>query len=502
MTFKLIALGLLGTGLASAALEMPSFFSDGMVLQRNGAAKVWGWEVEGAKVTVTFGEQNETAKTNSDGRWEVTFQGLQATGEGQPLTVTSGEQSKTINDVLVGEVWLASGQSNMEWKVSKSANAKAAIAGSEDPFLRVYISPNVAKAEPQIDFPGKWTAASPKTTGEMTAVGYYFAKRLREELQVPVGIIECSWGGKPVEAFISEEALKALPEAKIVLDKKAKAVAAWNPEVAQARFQKALAKWESDKKGRRPQLPESPEVNPSLASTIYQGMIAPLVGYGAKGAIWYQGESNANGGTASIYEELLGCMVADWRKRWGTDLSFYYVQLANFRAPSTEPGIVDDWATVQDEMRRALDSIKSSGMAVTNDIGAANDIHPTNKTDVGGRLARWALAKDYGNESVVVSGPLFKKSIQKDGKVSLQFEHNAGLKTRDGGPLKRFEIKAEDGAWMWAQAKIEGGNVIVWADGIDRPAAVRYAWASNPEGANLVNGEGLPASCFTTEPAH
>lgn len=501
MTFKLIGLGLLGAGLATAELDMPSFFSDGMVLQRDGSAKVWGWEAEGAEVTVIFGKEKETAKANAEGRWEVTFQGLKATGEGAALTVSSGEQTKVIRDVLVGEVWIASGQSNMEWKVSKSEGAKAAIANSKDPFLRVYLSPNVATAEPQIDFPGKWTAASPKSTGEMTAVGYYFAKRLREELQVPVGVIECSWGGKPVESFISEEALKALPEAKVVLEKKARAIAGWDSEATQKRFEEALAKWESNKKGRRPQLPLDPQVNPSLASTIYQGMIAPIAGYGAKGAIWYQGESNANGGTAEIYEELLGCMVADWRKRWGSDLSFYYVQLANFRAPSTEPGIVDPWATVQDEMRRALDSIKSSGMAVTNDIGAANDIHPKNKTDVGGRLARWALGKDYGDESVVVSGPLFKKSIQKDGKMYLMFEHNAGLKTRDGGPLKRFEIKAEDGAWMWAQAQIEEGKVIVWADGVDKPAAVRYAWASNPEGANLVNGDGLPASCFTTEPA-
>lgn len=501
MTFKVMGLGLLGAGLAAAALDMPSFFSDGMVLQREGAAKVWGWDVEGAEVSVFFGNQKETAKANTEGRWEVTFQGLKATGEGATLTVTSGEQTKVIKDVLVGEVWIASGQSNMEWKVSKSEGAKVEIAKSNDPFLRVYLSPNVATAEPQIDFPGKWTAASPKTTGEMTAVGYYFAKRLREELQVPVGVIECSWGGKPVESFISEEALKALPEARGVLEKKARAIAGWDPEATQKRFENALAKWEADKKGRRPQLPLDPQVNPGLASTIYQGMIAPIAGYGAKGAIWYQGESNANGGTAEIYEELLGCLVADWRRRWHSDLSFYYVQLANFRAPSTEPGIKDDWATVQDEMRRALVSIKGSGMAVTNDIGTANDIHPKNKTDVGSRLARWALGKDYGDESIVVSGPLFRNADERQGKMVLSFEHNTGLKTRSGGPLKRFEIKGEDGAWRWAEAQIEEGKVVVWSEEVKKPAAVRYAWASNPEGANLVNGDGLPASCFTTEAA-
>lgn len=246
-------------------------------------------------------------------------------------------------------------------------------------------------------------------------------------------------------------------------------------------------------------MPVEPLLNSSMHSTIFNGMIAPIAGYGARGAIWYQGESNANGGTAQIYEELLGCLVDDWRARWGTELSFYYVQLANYRKVTTEPGAESDWVVVQDEMRRALDSIKRSGMAVTNDIGAANDIHPKNKQDVGTRLARWALGQDYGREEVVMSGPLFQKANEKDGKMILSFEHNAGLKSRDGGPLKRFEIKAEDGAWVWAEAQIQEGKVIVWSEQIEDPEAVRYAWAENPEGANLVNGEGLPASCFTTE---
>ena len=490
---------LASNSLSQAAIELPTFFSDGMVLQQQGQAKVWGWLDGEGKVTVSFGGEDLSAKTNQEGRWEVNFEGLEASSEGREMTISDGQESKVIKDVLVGEVWIASGQSNMEWKVEGSLNPKKEIAASEDPLLRVYLSSNVTQVEPQIDFEGKWTAASPRTTGKMTAVGYYFARNLRKELGVPVAIIECAWGGKPVEAFISEEALKKLPEAKGLIAKKAKAAASWDEEKEKISFEEKMKQWEENQKGRKPRMPVEPLLNSGMHSTIFNGMIAPIASYGARGVIWYQGESNANGSTAGIYEELLGNLVADWRKRWGTELSFYYVQLANYRKVTTEPGIESDWVVVQDEMRRALDSIERSGMAVANDIGAADNIHPKNKQDVGSRLARWALGQDYGREDVVMSGPLFQKATEKDGRMILSFEHNAGLKSRDGGPLKRFEIKAEDGAWIWAEAQIEDGKVIVWSDKVADPEAVRYAWAENPEGANLVNGEDLPASVFTTE---
>ena len=485
---------------ASAAIELPSFFSDGMILQQQGQAKIWGWVDGKREVTVSFAGRTESAKTNEEGRWEVSFEGLEASSQGRELTITDGEDRTVIKDVLVGEVWIASGQSNMEWTVAKSKNAEKEVAVSEDSLLRVYLTSNVAQAEPQVDFFGDWTAASPAETGKMTAVGYYYARKLRKELGVPVGIIECAWGGKPIEAFTSEEALAKLPEAQVVLKKKTQAVANWDEEKVKADHQARLAKWkEKGGKGRSPQALLHPLVRPSLHSTIFNGMIAPITGYGARGVIWYQGESNANGDTAKAYEELLGCLVSDWRERWGSNLSFYYVQLANYRKVTAKPGAKSDWIIVQDEMRRALDSIEHSGMAVANDIGAANNIHPKNKQDVGSRLARWALGRDYGREDVVMSGPLFQKAVEKDGKMIISFEHNGGLKTRNGGPLKRFEIKAEDGTWIWAEAQIEEGKVIVWSDKVKDPAAVRYAWAENPEGANLVNGENLPASCFTTE---
>ena len=192
-------------------------------------------------------------------------------------------------------------------------------------------------------------------------------------------------------------------------------------------------------------------------------------------------------------------MIGDWRKRWGSQLSFYFVQLANYREPTTTPGVESDWVIVQDEMRRALKSIPNSGMAIINDIGDAKDIHPKNKQDVGARLARWALTHDYGKTGHLISGPLFASSSIEGNKMVISFEHGKGLKSRDGGPLKRFEIAGEDGTWHWGQAQLKDGKVIVWNDKIAAPKKVRYAWANNPEGANLVNEDGLPASCFTTE---
>lgn len=498
MKDHILSLLIVSFATASAALEVPSFFSDGMVLQQ-GEAKVWGWLEGQGEVTVAFAGVTESAKTNEEGKWEVTLKDLKASADGRELTISDGQETKIIQDVLVGEVWIASGQSNMEWTVSRSMNAEKEIAASEDSLLRVYLTQNVAQNQQQIDFPGKWTGASPETTGKMTAVGYYFARNLRQNLDVPVGVIECAWGGKPIESFISDQALQKLPEGEGLIAKKRQAIANWDPEKAKAALEERVAKWEAEgKKRRRPQMQVEPQLNSSLHSTIFNGMIAPIAGYSARGAIWYQGESNANGGTGPLYEELLGCLVADWRERWGSELSFYWVQLANYREVTTEPGAESGWVTVQDEMRRALKSIDKSGMAVANDIGAANNIHPVNKQDVGGRLARWALGQDYGGE-IVMSGPLFEEADEKDGRMILSFEHAEGLKTRDGGPLKRFEIKPEDGAWVWAEAQIEDGKVIVWSEQVEDPAAVRYAWAENPEGANLVNAEGLPASCFTTE---
>lgn len=507
--FFLSASVLLMTLSARGEVELPHLFSDGMVLQQGSKARVWGWTGAKVPVTVQFSGKSYDTKADQQGSWMVTLKDLKASGQGRDLVIEATGEKTVIKDVLVGEVWLASGQSNMEWRVSSSAGAQEEIASAKDPLLRVFVSANVAETEPQEDWQGSWKDTRPGNTATFTAVGYYFAKKLRAELGVPVGVIECAWGGKPVEAFTSEEALRDLPIGRDLLEKKKEAIAAYDAERAQSNFEKQLkfykeklAAWQKDKKGRRPRGPRlmgHPGKNPSMPAAIFHGTIAPIVGYGVRGAIWYQGESNARPPTAPHYQELLATMVADWRKRWGYDLSFYWVQLANFREPTSEPGAESDWVVVQDEMRRALQTIPKSGMAVINDIGEARDIHPKNKQDVGTRLARWALHQDYGKDKVTVSGPLYAGMEKKDGKLLISFDYAEGLKARDGGELKRFEIAGPDGQWRWAVAEIEGGKVVLSHPALKDPVKARYAWAANPRGANLVNAEGLPASCFTTE---
>ena len=496
---------MLAAGTSCAAMEMPAIFSNGMILQRETGAPIWGWTDAGTKVSVEFAGQKLETKADADGKWRVDFKNLKATKTGSNLAITAGAEQRVITDVLVGEVWIASGQSNMEWSVN-GTNDKDEAAKVVDPALRVFMSRNVAVAEPLRDFPGKWAETKPGNTLNFTAVGYQFAKKLREELDVPVGVIECAWGGKPVESFISAEAMAGLAEGKELLAQRNQAIAAYKPEEIKAKleadFQQKLAAWEKNKQGEKPKLasmPGDPRTNSNLTANIFNGMINPIAGYGARGAIWYQGESNANGNTAKNYAELQAAMVMDWRERWGSELSFYYVQLANFRKPSEQPGAVSDWVVVQDEQRQMLKSVEKTGMAVINDIGEANNIHPKNKKDVGQRLARWALNRDYGKSEVVPSGPLFSGLEFKNGKAIVSFDFSKGLKTRDGQPLKRVEIAGEDGKWVWANAEIKGEQLIAWSDEVKKPKKLRYAWAENPTGATLVNAEGLPASVFTSE---
>jgi len=485
-----------------AEIKLPTFFSDGMVLQQETAAKIWGVAGAGGNVEVDFAGQKLSSAVGADGKWMVNFKGLKASKSGAVLTVTSGADKVEIKDVLVGEVWLASGQSNMEWPVSKSSSAKTSM-NANDPLLRIYVSINKSSAEPETDFIGSWTLTTPKTVARFTATGYEFAKKLREKLDVPVGIIECAWGGRSVQAFTSNEAIQALPEGKAVISEKVAAIAKYDPEKVRKAYEKKLKAWEEReeawkkdktlKRLRRPSLLENPVSSSRYHSTIYNGMIAPIVGYGARGVIWYQGESNANAGTAHDYGELLKCLILDWRKRWGQDLPFYYVQLANFERGGKN---IPEWVIVQDEMRRLLDECEGVGMAVINDIGDRNDIHPKNKKDVALRLARWALKNDYGKSDVVVSGPLYASHALNGNMIEVSFSYGVGMKARDGKDLGGFELSDAEGKWHPAQASVSGDKVMVTSSSVAEPKNVRYAWKSDPAEANLVNAEGLPASCF------
>lgn len=495
-----------------AELSLPHFFSDHMVLQRERAVAVWGKASPKAEVKIEFKGKTVSATADDKGQWRASIETGTADAKGAVLTVKAGGDSVTINDVLVGEVWLASGQSNMYYTMNRTPAYAELMAKADYPALRMFNAPLVTAVEPQDDIAGTWTLCSPQSVPDYSAVAFFFALKLHQELGIPVGVLKTAWGGKPVETFTSREALNTLPGTKAMVDKLMAEASSYDPAKAQTAYEAGLKKWqetmaaakgksaeERKRLPKKPAAPKPPLETEGKPGVLFNAMINPFVGYTMRGAIWYQGEGNAKAG-AVPYDQTLPLMIRDWRKRWGDELSFYFVQLANFHAPSTAPGTPDPWALLQDRMRHILVSTPKTGMAIINDVGEANDIHPKDKKSPGERLARWALAKDYGRD-LIYSGPLFKSSLMQDGAVRVTFDQaGAGLKARDGTALKRFEIAGADRVWHWADAKIDGtDSVIVSSAEVKQPVAVRYAWAANPEGANLVNSDGLPASIFRTD---
>ena len=508
-----ILFAILASPAALAGLSLPGFFSDHMVVQRDKPVAIWGTADAGAGVKVSFSGKSATTTANAQGDWKINLPPLPANATGSAITVNSGTATTTINDVLVGEVWFASGQSNMAFKVAGSHEAAKDIAAADYPGIRMFLAKLTPAAEPQTDIGGLWSVCSPQTVPQFSAVAYFFALDLHQKLKVPVGIINSSWGGKPVQTFTSREALASIPEGKQALEQLDQMTAAFNPEKAKqrnkaalARYETALAAWKEKPKAERKAQPKKPVLQRNPAATegrpavLYNGMIHPFVGYTMRGALWYQGEANAKTpASASAYAKLFPLMITDWRKRWGDDFTFLWVQLANFKKVTDTPGAIDPWAQLQDEQRKTL-SLPKTGMAVINEIGSANDIHPKNKKEVGRRLSLWALSGDYGMP-VVPCGPLYRDHKISGSTVHIRFTNAKGLKSRDGGPLKRFEITGDDKVWHWADAKIEGDRIIVSSPEVPKPTAVRYAWCSNPEGANLVNSDDLPASVFGTSTA-
>ncbi len=496
-----------------AEISLPAFFSDGMILQRDREASIWGKAEAGAEITVSFKGQTAKAKAGDDGKWQAAIPTGAADAMGAPLIVKSGDESVEIRDVLVGEVWFASGQSNMYFPMSRVEAYADLVQATNLPGLRFFNVPLVTAVEPQDDIDGEWVAATPETVPDCSAVAFFFARKLHLDLGIPVGVIKSAWGGKPVETFTSREALNTMPGTKALVETLLAEDKVYDHATATAAYEKRLADWQEAMKaskgkpeaerrrlGKKPTAPKRPLDTEGRPGVLYNAMIHPFSGYTMRGAIWYQGEGNAKAG-AVPYDQTLPLMIRDWRERWGDEFSFYYVQLANFRQPSNAPGTPDPWALLQDRMRLVLATTPKTGMAIINDTGEVDDIHPKNKKDPGERLALWALAKDYGKDLVAYSGPLYRAAEVKDGAIRITFDQSGnGLKSRDGGELKRFEIAGEDRVWHWAEAKIDGPDgVIVSSAAVAKPVAVRYAWASNPEGANLVNSEGLPASVFRTD---
>lgn len=472
---------------ARADVKLHGLFSDNMVLQQNVPITIWGWADDGEEVTIHF--RNQEVKTMAkEGKWKVQLKKLKAGGPDE-LKV-SAKNNFIFKNVLVGEVWVASGQSNMEWPMRASFDPTNEIAKTANPNVRLYTVPKLKAANPVTDVKASWQECTPQTTPNFSAVAFYFARELQKAHQVPVGIVNTSWGGSPAEVWMSEEMLQANPQyVKSLLEP---AASAWkNYEEARAKFEEQTA---SLKQEGLPQTNRAPYA-PWKPSELYNGMIAPLIPFAIKGAIWYQGESNAD--RAHQYRTLFPDMIRNWRRDWGQgDFTFLLVQLAPFMKIKDQPGD-STWAELREAQALATKVLPKVGMAVITDVGDEKDIHPKKKERVGERLALAARGIAYG-EKTVYSGPIYKSMKVKEDMIRLSFDHvGSGLEARDG-ELKGFAIAGDDKKFVWAQAEIQGNQVVVSSPKITEPVAVRYGWADYPV-VNLWNKNGLPASPFRTD---
>jgi sialate O-acetylesterase len=459
---------------ARGDVKLPNIFGTHMVLQRDLKDRVWGTADPGEDVTVTIADQSKSTKAGDDGKWSVTLDPMKAGG---PHTMTvKGKNIVTFDDVLVGEVWICSGQSNMQWPVFLSNEADLEIMTAKYPKIRLISVPQVGTQEPKDNFNGQWQTCTPETARGFSAVGYFFGRELYQALDVPIGLINDAWGGSACEAWIRRDILAADPNYKELMDY-----------------------WEAiEKAPAQPGKSDGRLTGNARPGNIYNGVLKPTIGYGIRGAIWYQGETNA--GRAYQYRDLFPLMIKSWRDEWGIgDFPFYYVQLADFLAEKPEPG-ESGWAELREAQTMTMDKLPHTGEAVIIDIGEGRDIHPRNKQGVANRLARWALAKDYGID-IVHRSPRFKSMEKKDGKIVLTFDHvgKNGLYAFDVQEPRGFAIAGSDRKFVWAKAKIDGKDKVeVWSDQVSEPVAVRYAWADNPV-CNLYSREGLPVTPFRTD---
>lgn len=520
---------LLGAGPVMAEVRLGALFSEGMVIQRDTLAPVWGWAEPGEKIMVsTSWGAKSAAAAGKDGAWQVLLKTPPA-GIGHTITV-AGTNRITIQDVASGDVWFCGGQSNMDFTmqaISRDARdtanqpaaeyVRAEMQTARDPLLRhIEVPQTPAPFGKKYDFVGRWVSVSPETSPDITCTGYFFGRELRKHLkEVPIGLLECAWGGTRIQPWISKAAYLADPaKAAYFKDTTAslkKRSEGWNAEQENERYQAALERWTAaGSAGRKPRPRTDPLNDKQHPATLHNGMVSAVVPYAMKGVIWYQGESNREF-MCNEYEDYFSTLIRSWRAEWNRgDIPFYWVQLAAYKEPNAKPLEASGWAAICDQQRRCL-KLPNTGMAVTTDIGEAKDIHPRNKVDVGRRLANWALEKDYNIDLPAHSGPLYQSHSVEGNKFLITFRetgsglmvgHKQGLKgaVEVEEPLRRFQISGADRAWKWAEANIVSEKCIeVFHPDIALPVAVRYAWSENPSGANLYNKEGLPASLFTTE---
>lgn len=481
---------------ALATLRLAGVFSDNMVLQRDRPIPVWGWATPGQRVTVRLGESLRDTAADDQGAWRVSLP-PEAARVSTELVVTA-ETTITLRNVAVGEVWLCSGQSNMAMVVRGVQNAAEEIERSTDPHLRYFTIKEQFGQQPMQDLGGEWRSTSPQTTGSCSASAYFFGRTLREFFKskgqdVPVGLVTASAGATAAESWTAQDVMAGDP-AYAKLHEPWKNITPEEFEAIAVRYRQYQRKRDTTPAGQ-PAPPQPRQRCHDCPSALFNGMIHPLIPYAMRGVIWYQGESNVP--RAEQYQTLFPAMISQWRRDWKQgDFPFYFVQLANHRKPTTQP-TESPLARLRESQRRTL-SLPNTGMAVAIDIGMAENIHPINKQEVGRRLALVAIANTYGEPELVHTGPQFSShTIQGDTAV-VSFSGVGGGLVALGGELKWFEIAGEDGAFVRAEATIDGTTVRVRAEGVRSPKHVRYAWADNPAGCNLYNREGLPASPFTT----
>ena len=556
----LVLAGALGAP-ALADVALPSIVGSNMVVQQGREIPIWGTAETGEEVTVTLGEAKAKATADAKGKWMVKLPAQKAGGE--PLTITvAGKNTLTLTNVLVGEVWVCSGQSNMAFGLRGSNAAKTAIPAAKFPSIRLFTVPRKLALEPQETCGGSWLVCDPRTAGGFSAVGYYFGRKIHQELKVPVGLINTSWGGTPAESWTERSFLEARDvltpivarwkkieeDYPTALEAHKQKLAEWQAKVKpiQDKFKADMQAWAAaDRKAkadakakgvpykpaprparpgqlRPPRGPRGPN-SPHYPSSLYNGMIHPLLPFPVQGGIWYQGESNA--GRAFQYRTLFPAMIKSWRKVWDDeDLDFYFVQLANFMGVAKDPPAPSaHWAELREAQVMTL-ALPKTGQAVIIDIGEARDIHPRNKTDVGVRLALSALAQTYGRK-IPFAGPTFESMAVQGGAVHVKFKNTSGglvakpfadpvtangptLAKRFGVPVADlrpksdvlgFAVAGEDKKFVWATATIEGEDtVVVSSPDVPKPVAVRYAFENNPI-CNLYGKGGLPASPFRTD---
>jgi sialate O-acetylesterase len=471
------------TSTASADVQLPGLISDHMVLQRGAPVRIFGKAAPSEAVTVTFRGQTAQATTDPLGRWEVWLNPL-TTGAPADMTI-KGVNTITVTDVLVGDVWVGSGQSNMQWTVKDSDNADAEIAAANYPQIRLFYVPRKTSAVPVEDVDARWVVATPESVPGFSAVLFFFGREMHKDTKVPMGLIHSSWGGTPIASWISGRSLMGNARLEPFLTFWENAIA--NYPANSARYEQNVAKWETGgQQGPRPAPPMGPG-HPHEPTTLYNAMVAPLIKYTIKGALWYQGETEAGRAQGNIYGEALITLVNDWRRAFAQgDFPFYWVQLANY-GNATKNG---HWMRVQEGQVKAT-ALRNTGVVVINDIGNPTNIHPTNKQDVGRRLA--LLAENKG------ASPLYRQFTREAGSIRIWFD-NAGtaLKTRGGGPVVGFQIAGADGKYVPATAVIDGTTVRVSSPDVPEPRSVRYAWDYSPD-ANLIGATGLPASLFRTD---